>query len=340
MSETAAEKIAALIPSPEEIDRAAAALRGIVVETPLLELQELADELGLKSLHLKLESMQRTGSFKYRGAYWRCLQLSADERARGVVAFSSGNFAQALPAAAAQVGTTATIVMPIDAPEVKRQRATRFGATVVQTDHGDRPREFVAAERARQIAAEEGRVLLHPFDDPQMIAGNASLGVEIAEALRLRERPPPERVFCCAGGGGLISGLALGLARHAPGAKVVPVEPHGFDSTGQSLKSGVPTTLELSETSICDALQALRPGDAPFASLSSVGTDAPVTVTDDQVRAAMALAYDLRRVTLEPAGAAPLAGLIRNAGVVADKHVIVIASGGNIQPSDFARLVA
>ena len=328
-----------LIPSYQDIDSAMHALRGVAVETPLIEIPELAKELKLNSLHLKLESMQRTGSFKFRGAYWRCMQLGPEERISGVVAFSSGNFAQALPVAASLVGTTTKIVMPSDAPSVKKRRAERFGAEVVLTEHGHRGREVVAAEKAQQISELENRVLLHPFDDSHMIAGNSTAAVEIVEALKVRNYPLPDHVYCCAGGGGLISGIAIAFARYSSKTRVIPVEPKGFDSTGQSLNMGKLMTLNLAKKSICDALQALRPGKVPFACLSSVNMGSPVVVIDEQVCEAMALAYELRRIILEPAGAAPLAALMNNAKLEEGKDIIVIASGSNIQPQDFMRYI-
>ena len=328
-----------LIPSNQDIDNAMNALRGIVVETPLIEMPELAVELKLNSLHLKLESMQRTGSFKFRGAYWRCMQLSPEEKINGVVAFSSGNFAQALPVATSLVGTTTKIVMPSDAPPVKKTRSEGFGAEVVLTEHGNRGRELVAAKKAEQISKEENRVLLHPFDDRDMIAGNSTVAVEIVEALRMRSYPLPDNVYCCAGGGGLISGIAIAFARYSPKTRVIPVEPKGFDSTGQSLNMGKLMTLHLAKTSICDALQALRPGKVPFACLSSLNMGSPMVVIDEQVCEAMALAYELRRIILEPAGAAPLAALMKNAKLEEGKDIIVIASGSNIQPMDFIRYI-
>ncbi len=328
-----------LIPSEREIELASVALRGVAIETPLVEMPELAKKFQLNSLHLKLESMQRTGSFKFRGAYWRCMQLSPDERCRGVVAFSSGNFAQALPVAASLVGASTKIVMPIDAPEVKKMRAEKFGAEVILTNHGNEGREIIAAQKAVQIAKEENRALLHPFDDVHMIAGNASAVNEIVTTLNARNIPLPDHVFCCAGGGGLISGIAIGFARHSSKTQVVPVEPKGFDSTGQSLSKGKAITLKLSGESICDALKALRPGDAPFACLSSISIGAPTVVLDSEVVQAMALAYELRRIILEPAGAAPLAALIANADHLKGKDVVVIASGANIQPEVFMRYI-
>ena len=333
------EKNRRLIPSNQEMDKAIYALRDVAIETPLIEIPELAERLQLNSLHLKLESMQRTGSFKFRGAYWRCMQLSQKERHRGVVAFSSGNFAQALPVAAAFIGTSTKIVMPIDAPAVKRLRAESFGADVILTEHGAKGREVAAAQMAQKIAKEENRVLLHPFDDVHMIAGNSTTAIEIVETLNTKNHPLPHHVFCCAGGGGLISGIAMGFARYSPNTKVVPVEPKGFDSTRQSLNSGKAITLKFSNNSICDALQALRPGDAPFACLSSIKMGIPTVVVDTQVRAAMALAYDLRRIMLEPSGAAPLAALIKHGDQMKGKDIIIIASGANIQPEDFIRYV-
>jgi threonine dehydratase len=171
------------IPTLKDVEAAAAALKGIAISTPLVQLSALEDLTGATSVHVKLESMQRTGSFKFRGAYWRCLQLSAEERERGVVAYSSGNFAQGLAAAAQILGVPCTIVMPVDAPEVKRRKTQGFGATVVLTDHGERPREEVAAETAVQIAKDDGKTLLHPFDDISIVAGHASLAIEVLDEL-------------------------------------------------------------------------------------------------------------------------------------------------------------
>ena len=324
-----------LIPSYRDIDNAIAALRGVAVETPLIEVPELANELKLNSLHFKLESMQRTGSFKFRGAYWRCMQLRPDEKNNGVVAFSSGNFAQALPVAASLVGTSTKIVMPIDAPLLKKKRAEKFGAEIILTDHGNEGREVVAEKKAKQISEQENRALLHPFDDSHMIAGNSTAAVEIVETLKMRNYPLPDHVYCCSGGGGLISGIAIAFARYSSKTRVIPVEPEGFDSTGQSLNTGKATTLQITKNSICDALQALKPGKVPFACLSSLNMGRPIVVLDNQVREAMSLAYELRRIILEPAGAAPLAALINNANLVRNKDIVVIASGANIQPQDF-----
>ena len=339
INEYSEEDTKKLIPSNNDIDSAMHALRGVAVETPLIEIPELAKDLKLNSLHLKLESMQRTGSFKFRGAYWRCMQLRPEEKISGVVAFSSGNFAQALPVAASLVGTTTKIVMPSDAPSVKKRRAEKFGAEIVITEHGNRGREVVAAKKAQQISEQENRVLLHPFDDSHMIAGNSTAAVEIVEALKMRNFPLPDHVYCSAGGGGLISGIAIAFARYSSKTRVIPVEPKGFDSTGQSLNMGKAMTLHLAKKSICDALQALRPGKAPFACLSSLNMGSPMVVIDKQVCDAMALAYELRRIILEPAGAAPLAALLNNPKLGEGKNVVVIASGSNIQPQDFMRYI-
>lgn len=327
-----------LIPSREQIEAAATALKGVVVETPLIAAEAIAREVGAESVHLKLESLQKTGSFKFRGAYWRCARLTAEERAAGVVAYSSGNFAQGLAAAAQVLGVPATIVMPIDAPEAKRRKTEAFGATVVQTDHGDRSREEVASEKARALAAERGMTLLHPFDDPAVIAGHASVAREIVSALAAAGSGPADTVLCCVGGGGLLAGVALGLKAWSPETELIPVEPQGYDSFGQSLEQGGVTRLTGGGATICDALQATAPGAAPFACAVAAGVTRHLVVTDAIVRKAMRLAFESCKIVLEPSGAVGLAGLLSRPELFAGRRAVVMATGGNIELSRFGTI--
>lgn len=328
------------IPTGDDLRAANHGLRGRVIDTPLIDAPQLAERVGARSVRVKVEAFQRTGSFKFRGALWRCMALSDEERRRGVVAYSSGNFAQGLAAAARSLDVPCTIVMPIDAPAIKRERTEAFGAQVVLTDHGSEPREKVAGERAARIAEKDGSVLLHPFDDPAIVAGHASAAYEIGRACEENGSALPQDVLCCVGGGGLIAGLALGfadLARGAPndGPRVVPVEPVGYDSLGQSLRCGERTTVTGGGTTICDALQAPAPGVIPFAALRSVGTRDPMTVSDDDVRTAMRVAVELLGLALEPSGAVPLAGLLSEADRWPGRDVLVIASGRNATAEAF-----
>ncbi|MBI1383906.1 MAG: pyridoxal-phosphate dependent enzyme [Rhizobiales bacterium] len=326
---------APLVPTPSEVDAAIAALRGRVIETPLVAAPRLAAETGAARVHVKFETFQNTGSFKYRGALWRCSNLSDAERKAGVVAFSSGNFAQGLAAAATSLGIPSTIVMPIDAPDTKRRRTEGFGARVVLTEHGERPREEVASERARELARAEGMTLLHPFDDPLIIAGHASLAGEVARVLAADGEAMPDVVLCCVGGGGLLAGLALAFRRFSPDCEIVPVEPLQYDGLGRSWRAGQITPAEGGRSTICDALQARQPGVAPFACVKAAGLGDPLAVSDEEVRAAMALAFDQFKVVLEPSGAVALAGLLQQKERFAGRRVLVIASGGNISLAAF-----
>ncbi|MEL6426974.1 MAG: threonine/serine dehydratase [Pseudomonadota bacterium] len=328
------------LPTRDDVTAAVDALRDVAVETPLVRVRSLEERIGAASVYVKLETMQRTGSFKFRGAYWRCLHLSAEERKRGVVAYSSGNFAQGLAAASQLLQVPCTIVMPHDAPEVKRLKTERYGAVVVQTDHGDRPREEVANEEARHIATREGRVLLHPFDDPALVTGHASLAIEVLEELNRWGAPAPDDLLCCVGGGGLFAGISLGLRVSGMHTSCIPCEPLGYDSFRQSLRVGKPVRVGGSGATLCDALQATRPGDAPFAIAGGATLGEPATVDDAAVRDAMRFAHDALKVVLEPSGAVALAALLNSRDRFEGRHVVVVLTGGNIEIAAFGRLAA
>lgn len=322
------------VPSGADIERAVMALSGVAEPTPLIPAPQLAVLSGAAEVYVKAESLQRTGSFKFRGAYWRCCNLTDVEKKAGVVAYSSGNFAQGLAAAAEVLGIPATIVMPIDAPEAKRSKTEAYGATVVLSNHGDRPREEVASQRAAEISRAEGKVLLHPFDDPTVLTGHASAACEILEDLKRRGMQAPDYVFSCVGGGGLIAGLAAGFHRRSPETKLVAAEPRGYDSFGQSLDAETLTRISAGGVTICDALQATAPGEAPFACARAIGMKNHLAVGDDEVRAAMKVAFENLKLVLEPSGAVALAALLERPDYVKAKRVVVMATGGNI---DFAK---
>jgi threonine dehydratase len=300
-----------------------------------LESAALARQTGAARVFVKPESLQWAGSFKVRGAYWRLKQLSAEEARRGVVAFSSGNFAQGLAAAGQALGIPVTIVMPIDAPAAKREATAAYGATVVLTDHGERAREEVAAERSRQIAAEQGLVLLHPFDDPEIVAGQGGAGLEALDQLTDR-KAKADLLFCPVGGGGLIGGVALAFHYLSPETAIHGVEPEGFNGMGTSLAQGEIVTVPLGPPSICDGLMARRPGVAPFAAVNAAGV-LGLTVSDASVRRAMKFAFEKLKLVLEPSGAASLAALLDGAVDVAGKTILIVASGGNVSLQDFQR---
>jgi len=327
-----------MIPSLDHLRRAYAVTSQATQITPLLDSKPLARQTGAARVFVKPESLQWAGSFKIRGAYWRLKQLSAEEARKGVVAYSSGNFAQGLAAAGEALGIPVTIVMPIDAPAAKRDATAGYGATVVLTDHGDRAREEVASERARQIAADEGLALLHPFDDPEIVAGQAGAGLEALEQLAAKGAST-DLLFCPVGGGGLIGGVSLAFHYLSPDTVTYAVEPEGFNGMGSSLAAGAIETMPLGPGSICDGLMARRPGVAPFAAVQAAGVRG-ITIGDASVRKAMRMAFERMKLVLEPSGAASLAALADGGVDVAGKTVLVIATGGNVSLQDFQRHIA
>ena len=263
-------------------------VRGAVRWTPLLHSDYLDSLIGAR-VFLKAESLQIGGSFKMRGAYFRVSRLSEEQRSRGVVAFSSGNFAQALALAGRSAQVPVTIVMPADAPQRKIELTRRAGATVVLSEHGTRNREEVASERARALAAEHEYALLHPFDDPLVVAGQSTLMREVLVDAR-RNGVRLDAILCPVGGGGLIAGTALAEKHFGHGAEVIAVEPQACDDMCRSLIShrrernvGTPQT-------ICDAMQAVSPGAVPFEAAEHLIARG-IAVDDAAVRRARELGY-------------------------------------------------
>ncbi len=322
-----------LVPTLDHLRQAYAVTSTATQTTPLLESAALAKETGAARVFVKPESLQWAGSFKVRGAYWRLKRLSPDEARKGVVAYSSGNFAQGLAAAGQALGIPVTIVMPIDAPAAKRDATAGYGARVVLTDHGDRAREEVAAAKAREIAETEHLTLLHPFDDPEIVAGQAGAGLEALDQLAAK-KANADLVFCSVGGGGLIGGVSLAFHYLSPKTEIIAVEPEGFNGMGSSLAHGAIETMPIGPKSICDGLMARKPGDAPFAAVSAAGVRG-VTVDDASVRRAMKIAFERMKLVLEPSGAASLAALLGGKVDVAGKTVLVVATGGNVSLADF-----
>lgn len=322
-----------LVPTLDHLTQAYAVTSAATQVTPLLESAALARETGAARVFVKPESLQWAGSFKVRGAYWRLKRLSPDEAKKGVVAYSSGNFAQGLAAAGQALGIPVTIVMPIDAPAAKRDATANYGARVVLTDHGDRAREEVAAAKAREIAETEHLTLLHPFDDPEIVAGQAGAGLEALDQLAAK-KAHADLVFCSVGGGGLIGGVALAFRYLSPNTEIIAVEPEGFNGMGSSLAHGAIETMPIGPKSICDGLMARKPGEAPFAAVRAAGVRG-VTVDDASVRRAMKIAFERMKLVLEPSGAASLAALLGGKVDVAGKTVLVVATGGNVSLADF-----
>ena len=317
------------------LDRAWETVRPVVRWTPLLH-SDYVDSLVGARVFLKAESLQLGGSFKMRGASFRVSRLSPAERRRGVVAFSSGNFAQALALAGRLAGVPVTIVMPCDAPQRKIELTRRAGATVVLSEHGARNREEVAGARAREIAAAEQRVLLHPFDDPLVVAGQSTLMREVQLDAE-REQVRFDCVLCPVGGGGLIAGTALAEKFFGTGAEVIAVEPEACDDMRRSLLTHRRERNEGNPATICDAMQAFTPGEVPFSAAAKL-LSRGITVDDDTVRFAMRLAFEEFKIVLEPSGAIALAAALRHRADFADRTVALLCCGGSVSVEDLLRL--
>lgn len=321
-------------PSPEDVLDTARLLAPHVVRTPLLENADLNERAGGRVL-LKAEPLQHTGSFKFRGAMSRLLRLTEAERAAGVVAFSSGNHAQAVAAAGARLGVDVRIVMPDSAPAVKLERTRDRGARITTYDPtGSRTREEIAAE----IAEQEGRVLVPSYDDPHVIAGQGSAGVEVFEALAEQGLTADAFLICC-GGGGLTAGCAL--ARDALGANATAihtVEPAGFDDHARSFVSGTREAIDPDARTLCDALMSPMPGELTFP-VTSARVASGLTVDDDEVADAIRFAFDYLRIVVEPGGAVALAALLAGRVPTRERITVVMLSGGNVDPTLFTRLI-
>jgi threonine dehydratase len=322
------------IPTAADVEAAAKRLEGVVIHTPLLH-SPVLDELTGGRVFLKPETLQHTGSFKFRGAYNKISSIPADKRAAGVVAFSSGNHAQGVAAAAKMLGLRATIVMPKDAPKPKRDRTAAFGAEVVlyDRDKGE-DREVIA----RGIADERGAVMVPPYDDPLIIAGQGTAGREIVDDLAAMGLKP-DVVVVPNSGGGLTAGVAIAVRDKAPNAKIITAEPEGFDDFLRSLRSGQRESNPRPSGTICDGLMTGTPGEITFAVNRKLVADG-VTVSDADVGKAIAFAFRELKLVVEPSGAITLAALLTHKIDVRGKVAVAVLSGGNIDPQLFNQLVA
>ncbi len=323
-----AELEPAALPGIDDVQAAARRLAGITRRTPLLAGTPL-DELTGGRVLLKLESLQRTGSFKIRGAYNRLVQLDADERRRGVVAFSSGNHAQGVAAAARMLGISATIVMPSDAPRAKLEGTRSYGAEVVLYDRDRESRELIAA----RLAAETGATLVPAFDDPHIIAGQGTAGLELMQQARDLELTPDQVLIGCSGGG-LISGCALAIRELSPATEVLAVEPAGFDDARRSLEAGHRVANAPGARTICDALMSPSPGVLNFALMRDLLAGG-ITVGDAEVRIAMAWGFRHLRIVIEPGGAVALAAILAGRVPTHGRTIAIIVTGGNVDTATF-----
>jgi threonine dehydratase len=321
-----------ILPTAADIETAAKQLSGVAVRTPLINAPVLDELLGAR-VFLKAETFQRTGSFKFRGAYNKISSILPERRSAGIVAYSSGNHAQGVAAAAKLLGMRATIVMPSDAPRLKRERTLALGAEVVLYDRNTQDRAAIAMK----IVSERGATLVPPYDDPLIIAGQGTIGVEIVEDLA-RLGLSPEIVVVGASGGGLAAGISLGVKARVPSAKFYTVEPEGFDDTLRSFKSGRREANVRMSGSICDALMSNTPGELTFPITQAlIGTG--MTASDTEVARAVRYAFEELKLVAEPGGAIGLAALLAGKLDVKGKVVVGILSGGNVDAELFSKLI-
>jgi len=321
------------LPTAADVDEAARRLAGVALRTPLLTSAAL-DALTGGRVFLKAETLQHTGSFKFRGAYNKLAAIPLERRTGGVVAFSSGNHAQGVAAAARLLGMRCVIVMPADAPRAKRERTAAFGAEIVLYDRARDDREAIA----KDLAAERGAVLVPPYDDALIIAGQGTAGREIVEDLAALGLSP-DVVVVTASGGGLTAGIALAIKARAPGALLYTAEPQDFDDHARSFRSGRREQNTALTGTICDALMARMPGKLTFAINQSL-VGAGVVASDAEVAAAVAFAFSELKLVVEPGGAVALAAVMTGKVDVKNKIAVAVLSGGNVDPEVFSRLVA
>ena len=321
-----------IIPTCSDVQRAAQRLAGQAVRTALMRSPALDEQTG-RQLFFKPECLQRTGSFKFRGAFNRLSQLTREERSLGVIAWSSGNHAQGVACAAQQLGINARIVMPADAPAIKRRNTEAYGATVIPYDRYSEDREAIAYA----LAERDGGIIVPSFDDPFIIAGQGTVGLELFEDAAAQGIVLDALVVCCSGGG-LVAGCALAAEVASPSTAIYCVEPVGFDDHRRSLQSGLREHIDNESRSICDALLAPMPGELTFA-INKQRLAGGLAVSDEAVRQAMIAAFDQLKLVVEPGGAVGLAAMLENLLPESHQRVGVVLSGGNVDPQLFASIL-
>ena len=312
------------------IRAANARLEGHVRRTPLLN-SPFIDELAGRRVWIKPECLQHTGSFKFRGGWSALSAMTPEVRAKGVIAFSSGNHAQGVALAAKMHGVSSVIVMPTDSPKLKIDNTRAFGAEVVLYDRDTENRDEIGA----RLSTERGLTLIKPFDEPQVIAGQGTCGLEIALQAAEHGIENADVIVCC-GGGGLTSGIALALEADAPSLRVRPAEPEGFDDVARSLRSGKIERNTQASGNICDAIITAQPGDITFPIMQRL-VGPGLVITENEALKAMAHAWNRLKVVAEPGGAAALAAALFRKDEIEGEDVIVTISGGNVDAPMFAR---
>ena len=312
------------------ITAAAERLEGRAVRTPLLS-SPFLDEIAGRQVLVKPECLQKTGSFKYRGAFSAVSALDPTEREKGVIAFSSGNHAQGIALAARQHGCPAVIIMPSDAPQLKIANTRALGAEVVLYDRANESREALGDTLSRQ----RGLTLIKPYDEPQVIAGQGTIGLELAVQAQAAGVTNADVLVCC-GGGGLTSGIALALEASAPKLRARPCEPEGFDDTARSLASGQIQRNTQMAGGLCDAIVTPQPGELTFPIMHRL-CGPGLVVTETEALQAMAVAFQRLKLVVEPGGAVALAAALFHPKKIEGPAVIAIISGGNVDNAVFTR---
>ncbi|WP_420863850.1 threonine ammonia-lyase [Algirhabdus cladophorae] len=312
----------------EMIRAAALRLNGHARKTPLLT-SPFLDKIAGRRVLLKPECLQHTGSFKFRGAWSAVSSLTNEQLDAGVIAFSSGNHAQGVALAAREHDTAAVIIMPRDAPALKINNTRALGAEVVLYDRASEDRDQIGSE----LAAQRGLTLIKPYDEPQVIAGQGTTGLEIAAQAAELGVTQGDVMVCC-GGGGLTSGVALALEADAPGLRARPVEPENYDDVTRSLISGQIERNVITQNGLCDAIVTPQPGDLTFPILHRL-CGPGVVVTEDEALKAMVLAWGRLKIVLEPGGAVGLAAALFHRDAIEGDAVIAVASGGNVDAPVF-----
>ena len=323
-----------VLPTPDDVAAAARRIAGHVLETPVFRHPALDAAAGATVL-VKAECLQLTGSFKIRGATNRLAQIAPGTAPGGVVAFSSGNHAQGVARAARRLGLAAEIVMPADVPAVKRDGVRGDGAAIRTYDRETESREAIA----EALAAERGAVLVPSYDDPDIVAGQGTAGLEFARQADAMGGPL-DALICCTGGGGLIAGITLALEATSPATRIWTAEPDGHDDWARSLAAGMPVSNAPGTRSICDAILTPTPGRIPWAVMKD-RLAGGLSVSDGEVREAIRFAFRHLKLVLEPGGAVALAAALRGLGPdLAGGRVGLVLSGGNVDPQAYAAILS
>lgn len=301
--------------------------------TPLLN-SPFIDELVGRRTYIKAECLQHSGSFKFRGAFSAISALKIEEQQKGIIAYSSGNHAQGIAMAATMHNIKSTVIMPKDAPKIKIENTRKLGAEVILYDRYTESRERIGEKLQKKF----GAALIKPFDDPNVIAGQGTAGLEITEQAKELGIEEADLLVCC-GGGGLTSGIALACSEQAKNFKVHPVEPHGYDDVARSLISGKREKNENNSNSLCDAIVTPSPGILTFPILKNY-CHSGLVVSEDEVLKAMKIAFERLKIVIEPGGAVALAAALYHSDLLDSKTIVVVASGGNVDPETFAKALS